>query len=243
MDIVNTYFITIDKCIHNCKKYYFRSTIFFTNAFKVWNKKGNFLFTLRRKKSKIDKYIYYKLTIHKKVNFLEKNGWDSPLLLWYPIQLPIRQLNINTITMFFPLKTGMYDLQGDLNHDPYIGLLVVFNDNYEGVKEFLNSIRLLDMSGSLIVFLDNSLTGMLEEDNYNVHSIVEHFQLKCKNTLLIKVYKAKYQSDKESILLGMDFLSFFSNKLLVIDSTKRIKRNYKNKALHRESYINSMRYS
>ena len=42
MDIVNTYFITIDKCIHNCKKYYFRSTIFFTNAFKVWNEKGNF---------------------------------------------------------------------------------------------------------------------------------------------------------------------------------------------------------
>lgn len=269
--------LNFDVCINNCQVYPYGSSRIryetrktFDITIKEMNRNiiGNFN-DKNYSDDDLDTYKFYEIKIKKNNKEIAKGanaklfgngGWNFNLRLWFPLR---KKINISNIVASIPYKYGelcaqFYDdtsLYTDINtlvtnkNRFKYGLIVPFYNRAEYVKTFLKSLRNTNLSDTVILFMDESLSENQNEnininteegkeiirDRKEVNELINEFKLNINdmnnntnNTFLLKIYKKQHGNMFDSILIGMDLLYCFCDYLMTIDSDTIQKENWMN---------------
>lgn len=170
--------------------------------------------------------------------FFWKNGWKLNLNITNFTKLTATKLTKNKILEILPKNYGKVDLKLDYTSIKFkIGIVVPFYSRCEYVTKFLDSLAKTDIKDCLFIFMDESLTKEKTDDNTKVNTLVRNFT--CENLNIIKIYKNKHGNMFDSILRGLDVLSFFCDNLMTIDSDTIHKKNWINKCLNLQKKLSN----
>jgi hypothetical protein len=153
--------------------------------------------------------------------FFWGNKFDIVLEIWIPI-IKLK-LTHNILLQQIPNNYGKIEFNNIQKNTYKYGIVVPFYSRQEFVKQFLESLKKTDLSESLIVFIDESLTKDVNDDHISVNKLVSDFSLK---TPLIKIYKNKHGNMFDSILYGLDLLYNYCDFLSTIDSDTIQKKDW-----------------
>ena len=230
--ILDSYKFEIGNNNNDEKILYFKSSLNLKNIIIKINPFGTSRLRYQREEDLFDINLItennndnYKLVI-KKTNNSRKgvnsrlfwdDGWKINLNLWFSVKLNIDLLTSSSLFVYFPNNYGTYDFSGNITSCKCGIVIPIYNrNNY--VNDFLESIKKSDLSNTIIILMDESITNSNEDDNIKTHNLVKNFQLLQKNCILIKIYKNKHGNMFDSILHGMDFLYTFCPFLITLDS-------------------------
>jgi hypothetical protein len=215
--------MNIDDCKNNCQICPYGSSRVRYEIRKTFD------ITINKMENDHIKFEHYEIIIKKNNNEIAKGangklfnngGWNFDLKLWFPMK---KQLTVQSIEQSIPKDYGIISMQQELiQHNKFkYGLIVPFYNRAEYVKQFLQSLKQCDLSHTMIVFMDESLTKDIDDDKREVNKLICDFKLDNKsnaNTCLLKIHKSKHGNMFDSILTGMDLLYCFCDYLMTIDS-------------------------
>jgi hypothetical protein len=159
--------------------------------------------------------------IAKNSKYLWDDGWKINLKLWYP----------HHITNFMiPDNYGKINLCNVEKKYYKYGLVIPFFNRANYVKFFLESLKKSDLSDCITVFVDESMTKDVNDDQILVNNMIINYEM----PNLIKIFKNNHSNMYDSILTGWDMLYPFCEYLITLDSDTIMKTNWINKI--NESY-------
>jgi hypothetical protein len=154
--------------------------------------------------------------IGKNSRYLWDDGWTINLKLWYPH-------NITNFTI--PDKYGKLNLCNVEKKYYKYGLVIPFFNRANYVKIFLESLKNSNLSDCITVFVDESMTKDVNDDQVSVNNMLLNYEM----PNLIKIFKDNHSNMFDSILTGWDMIYPFCNYLITLDSDTIMKPNWINK--------------
>lgn len=184
---------------------------------------------LMNKKSNLNQYQIiitknqFELSKSRNQKFFWGDKFDVKLEIWIPTNVSLSLINI---TKQIPINYGKIEFN-NISKDNYkYGIVVPFYSRNIVVQKFLESLKNTNLSETLVIFIDESMTKDINQDHKEVNKSVSQFNL---STPLIKIFKNKHGNMFDSILYGLDLLYNYCDFLSTIDSDTIHKKNWLNK--------------
>lgn len=233
---VNTFSkINLGKSSTNTKKYLLRSKLDLPNKIVTYpfgSNRTRFqfpeMFKYELKKLEVDNNLnnyelivkrYDKPNCAKTAKFFWSNGWTHDLFISFIPELDISNcfLEPSSVLNLLPSKYGNITIDlPDKYVKPRIGIVMPIFNRYEYLKKCFDSLSKTNLSGCILVLLDESMTKDINDDKKKVNLLVKEF--KKNDAVVIKIYKNKHGNMFDSILHGFDLLYPLCQYLITIDS-------------------------